>query len=221
MIGNVTVLNLPHRTDRKYYMIGHLETIGTPLHLIKFFPAKYGQDYDSIEQIRSEMIDDGFGVVSDRNLLADRPEGWCYIWNWLHILRDFSERNFPSLLILDDRMLKLEWDTLTDCVNFLYRTYPPFKVLQLGWTPLWKGGRTRIEPLSGFVARGFRANGDYATVLSPEGAKWLLDRISVDGKSPEPLFFEMSQGGGPIDGCFHMIENQVDPVRVDWGGDIF
>ena len=55
MIGNVTVLNLPHRTDRKNFMIGHLETVGVPLHIINFFPAKYGKDYENIEALEADM----------------------------------------------------------------------------------------------------------------------------------------------------------------------
>ena len=50
MIDNVTVINLPHRIDRKNFMIGHLETAGVPLHIINFFPAKYGKDYEGFRR---------------------------------------------------------------------------------------------------------------------------------------------------------------------------
>ena len=155
MIDNVTVLNLPHRTDRKNFMIGHLETVGVPLHIINFFPAKYGKDYENIEALEADMAADGFDFIRHVDWCTDNLNACAYYWNWLTILRDFASNLRASLLILDDRMLNVDWGTLEETVAFLYRSHPPFRILQLGWTPLWKGERQQIEPVSGLVARGF------------------------------------------------------------------
>ena len=222
MIDNVTVLNLPHRTDRKNFMIGHLETVGVPLHIINFFPAKYGKDYKDSDEIKADMVADGFEFIKHVDLPYRTNLGsWCYYWNWLSILREFTNGVRASLLILDDRMLKIDWDTLTETVGLLYRSHAPFRMLQLGWTPLWKGQRKRIEPLSGLVARGIRSNGDYATVFSNEGAKWMFDALIATYKSPEPFFFELSQPGVDNTGFFHMIESQTKNVSLAWGEDLW
>ena len=139
----------------------------------------------------------------------------------LSILREFTNNARASLLILDDRMLKIDWGTLTDTVGLLYRTHAPFRMLQLGWAPLWKGERKRIEPLTGLVARGIRSNGDYATVFSNEGAKWMLDTLTKITKSPEPFFFMLSQPGVDNTGFFHMIESQTKDVTLAWGNDLW
>ena len=59
-IRKVHVLNLPHRVDRRYYMMGHLHTIGVETTDIHFFPAKYHADFDSPEAIIAAAIADGF-----------------------------------------------------------------------------------------------------------------------------------------------------------------
>ena len=221
MIGNITVLNLPHRTDRKYYMIGHLETIGAPLDRIQFYPAKFGKDYESVKQILNEMEADG--IVLGREVSFDiRLTQLCYLWNWLVILRDFAEKSHDSIVMLDDRILTLEWNTLEEIVNHLHRSRSPFHILQLGWAPLWKGERKQVEPVTGFVARGARSNGDYATVFSPTGARWLFDQIKEGCHSPEALFFRLSQSEqNTIDGIFHCIDSQVTDAKLQFAGDIF
>ena len=221
MIGNVTVLNLPHRTDRKNFMIGHLETVGVPLHIINFFPAKYGKDYENIDTLRADMVADGYDFMKHAELNNPNLNVWAYYWNWLSILKGFMDNPRASLLILDDRMLKIDWGTLTETVAFLYRSHPRFLFLQLGWTALWKGERTHIEPVSGLAAHGVRSNGDYATVFSNEGAKWMFNELTMTRKSPEPFFFELSQPGLDNTGMFHMIQSQTKEVGLAWSEDLW
>ena len=222
MIDNVTVLNLPHRIDRKNFMIGHLETIEVPLHIINFFPAKYGKDYESVEAIKADMVADGFDFMKHVDMSwQDNLAAFCYYWNWLAILRDFSQSSRNSLLMLDDRMLKIDWETLGETVAFLCRSYSPFRMLQLGWTALWRGERQQIEPVTGLVAKGIRASGDYATVLSNEGAQWLFNELVNTRKNPEALFFALSQPGVDNTGFFHMIKSRTKNVGLAWRQDIW
>ena len=222
MIDNVTVLNLPHRADRKNFMIGHLETVGVPLHIINFFPARYGQDYENVEELKADMVADGFKFIQHVDLPSrENLNSWAYYWNWLSILREFMNSARASLLILDDRMLRIDWDTLTDTVGYLYRSHNPFRILQIGWHPLWKGERDRIEPITGLIAHGIRSNGDYATVFSNEGAKWMFDQLVTTYASPEPFFFSLSQPGVDNTGFFHTIESQTKSVTLAWGNDLW
>ena len=221
MIDNVTVLNLPHRIDRKNFMIGHLETVGVPLHIINFFPAKYGKDYENKESIREAMVADGFDFMKHEPMYQPNLAVWCYYWNWLVMLRKLMDVQRTGMIILDDRLLTIDWDTLSETVAFLCRTYPPFRILQLGWVSLWKGERKRIEPLSGLVARGIRSNGDYATVLSADGAKQLFDLLRSGIKSTEPLFFRLSQPDINPTGLFHMIKSQTKSTSMAWKEDIY
>ena len=222
MIDNLTVINLPHRTDRKNFMIGHLETAGVPLHIINFFPAKYGKEYKDLEEIREGMVADGFDFIRHADLpYQDNLASCCYYWNWLLILREFMNSARASMIMIDDRMLKIGWDTLIETVNLLYRSHSPFKILQVGWSALWKGERQKIEPISGLVARGIRSNGDYATVFSNEGAKWMYDQLVKTYASPEPFFFKLSQPGIDNTGMFHMIESQTKDAGLAWKEDLW
>ena len=222
MIDNVTVLNLPHRTDRKNFMIGHLETIGVPLHIINFFPAKYGKDYENVQAIKDAMVDDGFEFIRHVDMSwQTNLSAFCYYWNWLSILSEFKDSSRVSLLMLDDRMLKIDWEILAETTAFLYRSHSPFRMLQIGWASLWRGERKQIEPVTGLVAKGIRASGDYATVFSNEGAKWMFDRLVNTYKNPEPFFFTLSQPGVDNTGFFHMTQSQVKGVPLNWGEDLF
>ena len=162
----------------------------------------------------------GFDFIRHVSWYTDNLNLCAYYWNWLSLLREFMNSPHSSLLLLDDRMLKINWPILRESVAFLHRSHPPFRILQLGWATLWKGERERIEPVSGLVAKGIRSSGDYATVFSPEGAEWMYEELVKTRKSPEPFFFELSQAGVDNTGMFHTIKSQVESVPFDWGDDL-
>ena len=233
MIEKVYVLNLPHRVDRRHYMIGHLHTIGVPPHVLHFLPAKYHADYESHEAIRKAAIADGFTVFENERW-KNEPNKFqiAYHWGWACILRQVIEDNSNALIMIDDRTLKIDFQYLNLIVNRLEEDYPPFYLLQLGWWigpngSEWmmslglRGKRYKDEDLiNGLIAKGTGGLGDFATVISPEGAQVIMDYLG----SPLTGSIEWYLGylGRPDQdksGMFHFIQQMVDNAHVDWETD--
>ena len=154
MIERVVVLNLPFRVDRGWYVRGHLRTIGVPRSRIELFPAKYGLDFENTEAVQAAAAADGFEFLN-RYPSPDPSEQnhWAYIWNWCSILRSIEQGSGFTLVMLDDRILKMSFGRLCECVEFLNQQYPPFHALQLGW---WLGvdSDIEVEHLTSFLGRG-------------------------------------------------------------------
>ena len=197
-------------------MRGHLTTIGVPRSRIEFFPAKHGLDFESTAAVQAEAAADGFEFLnryhssnpSERNY-------WALIWNYCAILRSIEQGSDFALVMLDDRLLKMDFERLCHCVKILNRDYPPFHALQLGWW-LSIDSDIEVEPISGFLGRGVRSNGDYATVYSPDGARRMLKSIE---KKPwfsiERMFFEWSRGADTT-GLFHTLDSMVEACLEPW-----
>ena len=217
MIKRVIIINLPFREDRQWFMRGHLTTIGVPRSLIEFFPAKYGLDFENTAAVQAAAAADGFEFLnrSPSSNLSERSYR-ALIWNYCSVLRSIEKGSDFALVMLDDRLLKMDFERLCHCVKILNRDYPPFHALQLGW---WLSIDSDIEvkPISGFLGWGVRSNGDYATVFSPDGARRMLK--SIEEKpwfSIERMFFEWSRSADTT-GLFHTLDSMVEPCSEPWG----
>lgn len=222
MVERVYVLNLPHRLDRKYFMMGHLETIGLHKDDVDFFPAQFGLDYASSDEIIAAAVADGFPNFEKWDNRLKRIT-IAYNWNWCAMLRKVIESDSVVLILLDDRMLKITWEMLCNNVRFLSENYSPFHILQMGWARtlthdyLYKPG----EVINGFIAKGFGGFGDWGTVISPAGAVRLMEPIHNNRERGEGLFFKWSQADyAEKKGLFHFIYPQIDGTYIQWGEDI-
>lgn len=217
MIDRIIVLNLPFRKDRKWFMSGHLRTMGVPHWKINFYPAKYGRDFDSPKAVQDAAAADGFAFMNryPPNPEFDERTHFSYIWNWCSMLKEIADGPDFVLVMLDDRLLKVEWERLKQCVEFLNNDHPPFHCLQLGW---WLGldEDIDVEIIPGTMfGKGARTNGDYATVFSPEGAKRLLGAIEKEPwVGPERMFFQWSRDRLNRVGLFHTLEQIC--VHAGW-----
>ena len=223
MIEKVFVLNIPHRTDRRYFMMGHLETKGVPQNQITFFEAKYGKDFDTPGDVTDAAIIDGFPNFENFRDWGVNRAGRSYYWNWCRMLREIMQTGEIILILLDDKMLNINWGHLDSCVDWLCKHHSPFRILQVGWATLWKEDYGYVPGRildGGFIAEGVRAHGDYATVLSPEGAQLLFNEIYYKHYSPEPLFYRLAQADCPHGGLFHLIKSKVSHAPVVDRGDM-
>ena len=224
MIKRVIVLNLPFREDRKWFMMGHLSTVGVPPSCIEFFPAKYGGDYATVASIKDAAVADGFPFLNrlaDDGIDSKAKNEVAYRWNWCSMLTEIANKNGIVLVLLDDRYLKIKWDHLCGCVKFLLNNYASSDVLQLGW---WLGVNEDIEPdiiEETMIARGVRTNGDYGTVLSPNGAKRLLKAIEdKPWVGTERTFYNWSRLKTGTEGLFHMVYPVCEVELYRWKSDM-
>ena len=220
MIEKVLVLNLPHRIDRRYFMLGHLLTIGVPKDLIEIFPAKYGRDYKTFDAIVDDAIADGFPDFADFRRYQSQypPPYFSYLWNWCRMLREIQEYGLITLILLDDRMLQIDWRTLNGSIEPLVTD---FKLLQIGWFMDGEHQYISGEQVNEIIAEGTRS-GDWATVLSSVGAAFLFDSIYKEKHCPEWYLGYLSNKP-VIPGVYRCIESKVidaEAHRVRWGQDI-
>ena len=221
MINKIYVLNLPHRQDRRYFMAGHLETVGVREDEVRFFEAKYGKDYESLDAIIDAAISDGFPEFEQDRHQTETTTRLSYRWNWCRMMREIIKSGQIVLVLLDDRMLKIRWDHLCTTVNRLVHNHGPFDILQVGWSN-WLGDNGYVpgQIVDGFIARGLRSLGDWGTVLSPSGAKKVLSETLETRRSPEVLFYRWCKADIPTVGFFHCIESQIRSAPIRWGEDI-
>ena len=122
------------------------------------------------------------------------------------MLRRVIESKQISLILLDDRMLTIRFMELCGIVHQIIRQDLAFHALQLQAECFDSSitlethddtliGETRIiEPDNMRIGEGFGGNGDYATVVSPEGAQRLLDIMAERPFiTPERMFYEQSK----------------------------
>ena len=221
MIKKVYVLNLAHRTDRKYFMLGHLATVGVPLDLIEIFPAKYGGDYDTLDEIIEDGIADGFPEFEDYRKYPRQysPSYFSYLWNWCRMLREIQNTGLITLVLLDDRLLQIDWHTLNNSIKNLMTG---FKLLQIGWWINQENTPAHIGRQVNELIKEGTHSGDWATVLSPAGASLLLDAIYRQRHGPEWYLGRLSTQP-IIPGVFHCIESLVIDAKRhvgDWGQDM-
>ena len=133
MIERVYVLNLPHRVDRRYYMMGHLHAMNVYHHALHFFPAKYHGDFDSPDAVRAAAVADGFAAFDNERWKEERNKYTIiYHWGYACILRQVVDDNKNALVMIDDRVLRLEFPHLVNIVGVLEKDHPPFYFLSVG-----------------------------------------------------------------------------------------
>ena len=222
-IEKVYVLNLPHRTDRRNYTLGHLHTIGVDRNIIDVFRAEYGEDYESLNAIIDTAIADGFPEFKNEKekVEKDTKTRFSYRWNWCRMLRQICESDKITLILLDDRRITIDWQVLNWTIDNLVCHHSPFEILQMGW---YFGDtyydQSSLNIVNGIVAKGFNGFGDWGTVLSPESASKLLYHLLNTGLSPEYLFGKWGQFVGDDTGCFHLIRSEIKGALMDWKQDI-
>lgn len=237
MIDKVYVLNLPHRTDRKFYMLGHLQTIGVPTDRIHFFPAKYHGDFESAEAILEEAKADGFPEFeSDRYRdFCKKEDGKFAIacnWGMACIWRNIIEDNTTSICMIDDAFLTINFEYLAQVIDCLWNRYSPFYFLQLGWWVSSSTDRWMMEfglkhrpyaeedIVNGFIAKGTGGFGNIATVATPEGAEILLNNLKDPfGHGNELIMGSLAHPDQDKTGMFHAIEPLATHMPVDWPQD--
>lgn len=190
-IKSIEILNLPHRLDRRGVLTEWWTFFGKMAEEdINFFPAVYGQDYESNQTLAKEAVADGaehfklhldpeYGTNLGRNYLA-------YLWGAWRILRKIatSEPGYAYIYSLDDRVLCHDKD-IHD-LELLIGKLPNFRLLQLyGRIPNDEQAKREPPHTTTILHSGIRVSpemlhGDGILVMTSEGAQWMMDNSNAD-----------------------------------------
>ena len=126
----------------------------------------------------------------------------------------------PTLLLLDDIRLSINFYQLEQCVKLIIGRPLPFLALQLfaGRWP-WDEEPDNIW-IDSFVQEGFGGRGDLATILTPEGAQRLIDvHFEEPFDVPSSSFYKLSRLGERKTGFYSVRENLARESLYDWSSD--
>ena len=188
IIREILITNLKRREDRKYAMLGHLQTpkINADRHRIRFLQSHDGRDYDSSESVVEAAVADGFDQFAEQLPKHDLEKTrWAQHWTWCSALREIAtppnliaggrEPELPTLLLIDDMRLLINFCHLEFVVEQAMELPGPFHALQLYSYQLPWDSIPQTPSVDGFLQEGVGGRGDYGTVLMVSGAEMLLE----------------------------------------------
>ena len=208
------ILNLERRTDRKFVMVGNLQTQSVSFDHITFHKAPDGLDYKTSEEMCAAAVQDGYPIFEG---LAGYGRGDIgYFWGTLKILESIrdSDQYKYGYYNQDDRLLTMHlrelYFILRDLIHQIGNT---FLFLQLTWGPFRGEIREEIPALpdSG-VMQGALGKGDSGLIMSKAGADSLITEFMKNPIIFENLIAEKYRG---IAGVYSMGEDFQGTRPVD------
>lgn len=214
----VAVANLDKRTDRWLTCLGYLLGQGVPPNQIMRFSAFDAADYKNANDARAEAL-----AMHDSPYLANystqQVGSFCCNWTFYTIFRSIASQEVGSLkmatlFIIDDMVMKYNFDEITFQLNMLSGLEVPFRMIQYSKPPITNVAythfdRPQLESMPDFQ-KGISSAGDWAILFTPRGAQDLLDLVDERRLDMHLCFCiwhfgnEMSQ-----EGCYSTRENAV------------
>ena len=222
MIEKLMIPNLRRRTMRRGMMLGSLLARSVPLHIIEFYPARDGKQYDikplkkGIEKLIGDAYEDGIDFTAHKRVLSDKisPYLLSWHWTWARMLTDVVEYCHDEeykIILIDDFHFQMDWGAFLAVIYSLFsatHSLSPPKIIQMAsWDNYWYSPdavgpknlpgyrimRKRINPGSELTI-GLRGWGDAGTIVNREGAQILLEKmLEKPWASPEYHFWELAQ----------------------------
>ena len=194
MIDKAIVLNLSRYRYRKNTMRGALRMLGWDDERITFWLSKDGIHYGGDDNppltanVALAAIGDGFRFFkklfynrdgTPKQHLTSDLQLTAQSWNYCRVLRHIIETGETCLIIHDDLVPRAEYRELCLLVKELQHE-GPFKFLQYQWfmtePMIAHYGYPRVQmTLVPGVSKGILGAGDKIWIVSPEGARWLLE----------------------------------------------
>lgn len=182
-IKRIVPINLKRREDRLIAYWGALQVNNYPLDLVTPFSAHDAKDYPSNFEIRNVAENDfPFFSKLSKEWLSHEGLGkgsFCCLWSMLSVIKLISEEHDSNdlVIMMNDRMMFTKyWDNLEEDIDKL----GDFDIFQMwNWSrdPEIARPPSFPSPLSNFpsVSEGLAGAGDACLMLSPRGAKRILD----------------------------------------------
>ncbi len=175
------VPNLDRRPDRWYTCLGALLALEYKPDFIQRFSAHDGNDYESSDAARAAAAKH---FSNSRYLCTNRlgTHYFCWSWTWYEILSQIADGVHGDLVLvlIDDIRPRHIFGQMLKFINEL-NSVCPVKCIQLSPNNQRPGGFTEDdvlppgEPIPGIpFRRGIHTSGDFANIVSPEGAREIL-----------------------------------------------
>ena len=188
-------INRSDRDDRNYLLRGAMAAMGwRPEELVRII-AKHREDYPSRKEVCDAACADGFEGFFNRMRYwnKERPgygslvSSWSYMRSW----RMIAEGNEPVIHLLDDYYIKQPKPAL----EFLLAPLDDFNIVQLAWHERddiffldwydlkipYNHVAEKVSAKSPYFLEGaWQGCSDWALVLSPQGAAWMLDYMETE-----------------------------------------
>ena len=232
MIEKVILMNLKRREDKWLFAAGTLRGLDFPIHggktqfgdVIERFIAHDGLDYKDGDAVRTAAIADGFSWFDKILWPRSQEVAWC--WTWVSALRSIVDRNIVALLLIDDMMPAPPLWTFSRLNGLVELVNVGFRAMQLDAKGAPDSRMPPAEYYDSIIGKGFLVGNDRATILTPDGAKLLLEVNS------EPPYNDFPQGDFAViakrgltdakykDGLYHV---SIDIIQVNlfkWTSDL-
>lgn len=210
MIEEVIVLTLEHCIERHWAWLSASKLRGIPEDNISYVKGHFGEDYGDMQEIADAAARDGFGFVEEYALgtvteyTQQTPGSVSQIWNYARILRYIIESGKICLVIVDDKMITVQYGVLFMIVNELVnqseKDFYLFQLRQRGdlnELEFKEKDRHEMSVFSHDIFNAIFNNEIYSyknffvkqgisgyeetMVISPAGAKWILDNLHNAG----------------------------------------
>ena len=210
----IKVLTIPKHRVRNFLMVGHLETIGVPIHKMLGLELRFFEGYDYREENKKKIrhIEEWHLERGIQNRFSSSFSACSAIeWGMHRILEKISNESEASLVLECDARLQCSWGKLNEEWESLcsLEGYARIKSLQL-WHNIKKGKR-----INEIFQRG-GGTGQMGTIWTPHGAQFVLDGLRLPQRGNDRL--ESLQGTDPFaKGWYSSIERQVTQSVVVGG----
>ena len=190
-LDSVMFINLERRQDRYWFAMGGLRTLGFNVHddsQVVRFVAHDGQAYSDVAAVHNAAVADRFHEFAD--FTADTRNYAAWYWTYRCALRHIIEIDKTVLLLIDDHLPKPGWSFLrlsylVDYCEFR-EDHGPFRILQLAHSFYGHEQGFNQEPETSMLAKGLTGGFDVAAIISPAGAKLLLEMAKLEPLNAAP-----------------------------------
>ena len=138
MIDKVLVLTIPESENRRWLWHGASQMRKIPEEHIYFIKGHAGKDFENMEAVAKAAAADGFNFIEEyaigtvSEFAQQTPASVSQVWNFARIFRHITEMDETCLVIVDDKMLTVDYHVLSLIVDELHAIEnQQFHILQL------------------------------------------------------------------------------------------
>lgn len=171
----VWIINLKDKVERRWALLGNLQTQGVSENQIRFPEVRDWRDYDSYADVVASMQRDGFPDLHYLTPDSAQQESRFFkvltgTWSQLCALREIADAQQPILLLEDDALLTIKFRRV--CRRYEDLLCPHVAMLNYNTKTATK--EHDPKPFDDFWWNGAKSNGSDSNIYSPEGAQMVL-----------------------------------------------
>ena len=175
-IKKIFIMTLEATPHRKWGMIGALDARQFPMDKVEPVHGIDGLKYDTHEMLIEDAVADGFKFFGTYEKYLERPIPMVAgTWSACRLLRHISKLSSPCLLMEDDWVFLIDYEEVVRRLRMLRDPETHIAALIL---KLWgRDRKPKFQMNDGYWIQGIPASAACANVITPEGAKLLLEQF--------------------------------------------